>query len=260
MSGAHFISGLHEEYVREVENSKSAVVFIHGILSTPRFFEKLTAVVPNEYSIYNIMLDGHGGGVKDFSDTSMKIWKHQVKTLINYLSKKYENIIMVGHSMGTLFSIQNAVARPDKIKGLFLLCSPLKVLVHPRSAKYSLRIVLEKPENNDPVEASARHWYSIGPERNLLKYIPWVPKFTSLLYEIRKTRKLAPSITVPTYVFHAKYDSLVSGKAVSFFGKNDHIKVTHLHNSYHQYFTDEDYDVILKSFAELFKKETNSAN
>ena len=208
MSGKHVVSGLNEEYIREVEGAKSAVVFIHGILSTPRFFEKLVEIVPKEYSVYNIILDGHGGGVKDFSDTSMKIWKHQVKTLIAYLSKKYDDIIMVGHSMGTLFSIQNAITRPEKIKKLFLLCTPLKVLVHPRSAKYSLRIVLERPENADPVESSARHWYSIGPEKNLLKYIPWVPKFASLLSEIRKTRKLAPKISVPTYVFHAKYAQL----------------------------------------------------
>ncbi len=241
----------HEEYIREAPGAKCAVVFIHGILSTPLFFEKLVERVPCSFSVYNILLDGHGGGVRDFSETSMKIWKHQAKALIAYLEKKYESLILVGHSMGTLFSIQNAVKRPEKIKALFLLCSPLKVRVHPRSAKYSLRIIFELPSKQDPVEDSARRWYSIRPDKRLWKYIPWVPKFTCLLSEIRKTRKMLPSLAVPTYVFHADNDSLVSKKAVKIFSLNENVSITHLKSSYHQYFSDDDYNIILKSFCEL---------
>ena len=243
----------HEEYVREVPGAKCAVVFIHGILSTPLFFERLVAIVPESFSVYNILLDGHGGYVRDFSETSMKIWKHQAKSLVTYLEKRYESIVLVGHSMGTLFSIQNAVKRPEKIKALFLLCSPLKVLVHPRSAKYSLRIIFEKPSAGDPVEDSARRLYSIKPDKKLWRYIPWVPKFTCLLSEIRKTRKMVPTLTVPTFVFHSDNDSLVSKKSVKFFSVNEKISVTHLKNSYHQYFTDEDYEIILTSFSSLIE-------
>lgn len=243
---------LHEEYVREVSGATSAVVFIHGILSTPLFFERLVSLVPEDISVYNILLDGHGGGVKDFSDTSMKVWKHQVKTLMKYLTKRYESILLVGHSMGTLFSIQSAVSSPEKIKALFLLCAPLKVLVHPRSAKYSLRIIFERKDNGDPVENSARGWYSVKPDKKLWKYIPWVPKFASLLNEIRKTRKLAQNLTTPTYAFHAKNDSLVSKHATKFFPNSENVKVTTLENSYHQYFDEADYNIILNSFKELF--------
>ena len=74
----------HEEYVREAAGATKAVVFIHGILSTPLFFEKLVERVPEDFSVYNILLDGHGALVKDFSETSMKIWKHQAKYLISF--------------------------------------------------------------------------------------------------------------------------------------------------------------------------------
>ena len=243
---------LHEDYVREVEGATSAVVFIHGILSTPLFFERLVSLVPENFSVYNILLDGHGGAVKDFSETSMKVWKHQVKTLMKYLTRRYESIILVGHSMGTLFSIQNAACSPEKIKALFLLCSPLKVRVHPRSAKYSLRIIFEKKDVGDPVENSARGWYSIKPDKKLWKYIPWVPKFASLLSEIRKTRAMVKDLTVKTYAFHAKNDSLVSNRATKFYPKTENFKLTVLENSYHQYFEEEDYKIILSSFRELF--------
>ncbi len=244
-------NGSHKEFIREVPGAASAIVFIHGILSTPLFFEQLTDLVPEDFSIYNILLDGHGGGVKDFSETSMKEWKHQTKSLIEYLEERYENIILVGHSMGTLFSIENAVARPEKIKALFLLCSPLKVLVHPRAAKYSLRIVFEKDDKGDPVQKSAGRWYSIKPDKRLWRYIPWIPKFTSLLGEIRKTRKLASRLTMPAYVFQSKHDSLVSKKSVKFFEGAEKTEIIHLCNSYHQYFTKEDYDIILMYFEKM---------
>jgi len=243
----------HEEYIREVPGASCAVVFIHGILSTPLFFEKLIEKVPEDFSVYNILLDGHGGMVKDFSESSMKIWKHQARYLINTLSKKYESIILVGHSMGTLFSIQNAVKYPQKIKALFLICSPLKVRVHPRSAKYSLRIIFERPSKEDPIEDSARKWYSIKPDKKLWRYIPWIPKFTCLLSEIRKTRKLTHEISMPTLVFHADNDSLVSKKAVKFFHHNSNVQVTHLKTSFHQYFSNADYELMLDSFSELIK-------
>ena len=242
---------VNEEYVREVPNAKTAVVFIHGILSTPRFFENLVSLVPEEFTVHNVLLDGHGGTVKDFSETSMKVWKHQIKYLVNRLSKTHENIILVGHSMGTLFSIENAVRLPKNVKALFLLCSPLKVRIHPRSTKYSLRIIFEKTEGADEIESTARKWYSIKPDKKLWKYILWVPNFASLLTEIRKVRKITSNVCVPTMAFHAANDSLVSKKAIKPMLKNENISVTVLNTSYHQHFSEEDYKTICDSFSTL---------
>ena len=45
------------------------MLFVHGIVGTPRHFDFLIDVVPSTVSIYNILLDGHGYGVRDFSRT-----------------------------------------------------------------------------------------------------------------------------------------------------------------------------------------------
>ena len=66
------------------------------------------------------------------------------------------------------------------------------------------------------------------------------------------------ALTVPTLAFHADKDSLVSKKSVKFFHTNEQVTITHLHSSYHQYFTEEDYSLILSSFTDLidgFKPE-----
>ena len=45
------------------------MLFVHGIVGTPRHFDFLIDVVPSTVSIYNMLLDGHGYGVRDFSRT-----------------------------------------------------------------------------------------------------------------------------------------------------------------------------------------------
>ena len=37
--------------------------------------------MPDSYSVYNIILDGHGKSVGDFAKTNMKKWEKQVNSL-----------------------------------------------------------------------------------------------------------------------------------------------------------------------------------
>ena len=69
------------DYIRIVPGADTGVLFIHGIAGTPEHFTKLiplVQMVPESYSVYNLLLDGHGKTAKDFGKSSMKIWKRQV--------------------------------------------------------------------------------------------------------------------------------------------------------------------------------------
>ena len=69
-------------------------------------------------------------------------WKQQVKNALEELSETNNKIIIVAHSMGTLFAIQEAIEKP--VDELFLLNVPLKVRV-------TLRLfiaILKIPVNN----------------------------------------------------------------------------------------------------------------
>ena len=50
------------------------------------------------------------------------------------LCEKYENVYIVAHSMGTFFAMEAANAHPDKVKGIILLQTPLKIGVKPSAA------------------------------------------------------------------------------------------------------------------------------
>ena len=64
----------HQEYIRIVPGSKYAVLMLHGILGTPDHFRELLPLVPENWSVHALLLDGHGGAVEDFSHTSMEKW------------------------------------------------------------------------------------------------------------------------------------------------------------------------------------------
>lgn len=242
----------HTEYIRTVPGAKYAVMLIHGILSTPKFWDDFVKIIPDDYSIYNLLLEGHGGEVEDFSKTSMDAWRSQIKGFFDAIASRYEKIILVGHSMGTLFSIQRAVARPDKVAALFLLASPMTVKVKPTVVRYSLRIVFDKVDESKPIERSAKETLSIRPTKKMWKYIPWAPRFLELFSEIKRTRPLIDRLTVPTFVFQSKLDELVSIKSAEYFRGHDGISLSVLHTSSHQCHSAEDKALLLESFASLF--------
>ena len=106
----------HEAYIRDVSGAESVVLFIHGFLGSPEHFERFIALVPENISIYNILLKGHGGSVVDFGNASMQEWKRQISDIVDMLSKNYKKIYIAAHSMGTFFAMDAAIKYPYKIK------------------------------------------------------------------------------------------------------------------------------------------------
>ena len=124
---------MHKTYIKESDGD-TAVLFIHGFLGSPEHFKKLIEIVPTDVSVYNILLNGHGGSVLDFGKASMESWKKQIDDVVCTLNEKYQNIYIVSHSMGTFFAMEQAIKYPDNVKGLILLQTPLKIGVKPRAA------------------------------------------------------------------------------------------------------------------------------
>ncbi len=117
-----------EESIRYVQNADTAILFIHGILGTPDHFTPFLPFVPPNWSIYNMLLKGHGGGVKEFSSTSMIEWKQQVHTALQNLLASHDKVVIAAHSMGTLFAIQEAI--DNQVDALFCSIHPSKFVLH----------------------------------------------------------------------------------------------------------------------------------
>ena len=241
----------HSEYIKEIRGSSTAILFIHGILGTPNHFNKFIDIVPEGWSVYNILLAGHGKGVDDFSAASMGQWKSQVSRQMEMLAAKYESIFIVGHSMGTLFAIDASIKYSEKVKGLFLLAVPLKPFVRLSAIKGLLKVIFNRVKPDDKIAAATEREYSLKPDKRLWKYGKWISNYLDLFFEIRKTREKMRLLSVPCQVFQSKLDEQVAFSSVKYLEQGNKIDITILEDSGHSYYSEADYTLLLKKFQQF---------
>ena len=227
----------HSEFIRDTQNRTAAVLMIHGIVGSPAHFKNLIDVIPEDMTLHNILLDGHGKGVADFGRSSMKKWKEQVSGETNALLQTHSKVFIVAHSMGTLFAINEAIKNPDKICCLFLLSVPTRPHVRFSTIITSLKAMwVGKGEDVDRMLADT----SINLSPYLWKYLSWIPRYAELLSEVVRTRKILPALKTPTLTFQSFTDELVSARSVKDVEGHPYIKNTILYNSGHFAYGDED--------------------
>ena len=98
----------HRPLFREGTEKKYAVLMIHGIVGSPAHFRALYPAIPENWTVHNILLDGHGKGVSDFSRSSMQKWQTQVERAMEDLLSRHEQVLIIAHSMGTLLALELA--------------------------------------------------------------------------------------------------------------------------------------------------------
>lgn len=243
----------HKEYIREPEGAKTAVVMIHGIIGTPDHFDMFVPMIPEDWAIYNVLLDGHGKGVGEFASSSMEKWKTQVRYIMKELRLRYDSIYLVGHSMGTLLSIQETVTDSSKIKGLFLMAVPLRAGIKLKAPKNALKVIFGKISEDDLWAAATKRACSIALDVRLWLYLTWIPRYVELLEEMYKTRGMISEIQVPCYVFQSGKDELVSKRSVEYLRVNGNLKKYLLKNSGHFYYEKNDEKKLKKAFRKFLK-------
>ncbi len=244
----------HKEYIKEVKDSSTAVIFTHGIMGTPDQFRDLLPLVPKEFSVYNLLLPGHGQTPKDFSDSSMQEWEQKLCKTVEYVESKHENIILVGHSMGTLLSIDAALKHPNKVKLLFLQAVPLTPRVKPEAVRYAHAILFKDEKDYTYAQAQAKASYSISVERDPKKYLGWPRRFEELFRKAYVITKKLPCITTRCIAFQSGEDELVSGRAEKILRKHPNIITHTLSQSTHYMYSEDDKEFMLRVFREECEK------
>lgn len=241
----------HNEFRRILPDADTAVLFIHGIVGTPDHFKLFLPHVPKDFSLYNMLLDGHGKGVKAFSATSMDKWRKQVDEEIVKLSVSHKQIIIVGHSMGTLFAIEQAIKHSDKIKALFLMAVPLKIKVKPKLLSNVLKVYFGNIKPDDLMASASQNAYGIERDLRFWRYFAWLPRYIELFKEIRATRSIISQLNTPCSAYQSKNDEMVSPEAYSILSQNACIHTCILENSGHYYYDVEDMCFLLNEFKKL---------
>ncbi len=248
---------MHEEYLKIVPGAATAVVFVHGIIGTPDHFKELIPLLPDDVSVVNVLLDGHGGSVKDFANSSMKKWEAQIENVLSELEKNHERILAVGHSMGTLL-LMDALRNHKKVRAMFFLGSALVMGPKPLAARNSLKVIYGKSENWDPLVISTHKSCSIKLEKNLFKYLSWIPRYLELFRKAARVRNNIGEISIPCTFLQSGKDELVSKRSCKFIRRNPKMKLTKLPESYHFHYSHKDKNIVRKEFLDWYKENTKA--
>lgn len=246
----------HKEYVRISDFSKIAVLFIHGIVGTPNHFNEFVSLVPASFSVYNLLLDGHGKSVKDFSKTSMKKWETQVASVVEELSLTHEKIYIVAHSLGTLLAIDQAI-KNKKVYRLFLLAVPLHLSLKPKMVSNALKVYFDKIRPDDYEALAAKKCYGIEKDKNPFHYIGWIPRFLELFAKIRQTRQTVDLLKTTSLVYQSGNDEMVSRCSKKYFKNKPNILVNELKKSGHYYYDKDDFDFLITEFNKMLNLDSN---
>ena len=77
----------HRELRRDVPDSEHAVLFIHGICSSPVFFTDFYAHVPEDWSIRSVLIEGHGATTKDIIEEYQGLTADDVQACLLFATK-----------------------------------------------------------------------------------------------------------------------------------------------------------------------------
>ncbi len=240
----------HQQYIRSVEGASTAILLIHGIAGTPAQFEDLIPLIPEDWTIYNMLLDGHGKTPKDFACSSMKKWEEQVSAAVEQLLSTHQHLLLVGHSMGTLHALQQVLDRPGKIDGLFLEAVPLYCRATiPMMWHCSLTALGIAPAGSRQEELSRYTSIDLQPLR--LSYLLWFARFIELFGKSHRIRSRLLEVQVPCRCIQSRHDELVSRKSWKLLLKHPDFQVTELTQSGHFQYSSADLEFLKAQFREF---------
>lgn len=247
---------IHKPFAFENKKSNTMVIFIHGILEGPNQFKEFAENVHKEgFSYSAILLDGHGKSGEEFGRSNKNKWLGTVEKEILKYKDDYENIILVGHSMGSLISLLLTLKYKNKIKGIVLISAPLKVFVKFNMIISSIRVALGRIREEDILAKCAQKAFSV--DRCLpVTYFTWIPRYMDLFKLIRISRKELKNIEIPTFIVHCKKDELVSHRSLKVYNsklQNDY-KIINLEKSGHFYYDENEFKILLNEFKIFINK------
>ena len=243
----------HQPFSRIVDNSDTAILFIHGIVGSPNQFRNLLPMVPPEWSCVNLLLPGHGGSVRDFARSSMNEWRSYVARQVDELAATHRRILLVGHSMGTLFCIDEALRHSEKVAGLFLLAAPLYPRLTPSAAYQSLQVAFGKTSSKPTLQA-AYDACSVTATAKLWQYLGWLPRFAELFQAANQGRKQIRELSTPVVSVHSQHDELVSPRSCGHVEKLPYVALHILPAAGHFYYPPEDMVTLQNLFGTFIKK------
>ncbi|MBR6570934.1 MAG: alpha/beta hydrolase, partial [Clostridia bacterium] len=160
----------------------------------------------------NILLPGHGGTTATFRQYGRHEWEETVQALLDHVLPVYEQIDLVGHSMGCLLWLSSYRQYPDRFHSFLALSCPFALRPTLRYLRNNLLALYDLPVNNVYIQA-ARKANSLS-SRNPFAYLFCLKPYSSLLSMIQSARKMNLRHIRNGFAYVGEKDEIVSPRSL----------------------------------------------
>jgi carboxylesterase len=222
-------------------------------MGTPDIFRVLMrAAYEHGFSVMSVLLPGHGAPAMEFAKARMSDWETHIKTELDKYGH-YDQIDLVGHSIGGLLALLVSLDTGYKIGRAVLLFTPLKVyLINPFALLTRFRTHIGRKD--DEISKAYRDLVSV--RCGFPAYVMCLNVLLQPHKLMRTVKKRLGEITIPTLVIHSKNDETASFKSSKLFDKgliHSRHKIITLNDSYHTYLTRGDWERIQDEVLDFLK-------
>lgn len=237
-----------------MNESNTAVLFVHGIQGQPKQFQFLIDALPASVEARAILLPGHGKSARDFHASRRTDWLAAVRAETEALLAQGKRVLYVGHSMGCLLGLLVSRELGAPYAGMLLLCCPYRPRVAGRFGDL-FRSVGQKREGEDPHVAAALEGNSV-PVEGFRDCLYLLRPYGDLFWLMDRARHIRPREPKKVKFFFSDNDEVVSAVSIKHAKKWPEARVRILEGSGHCYFPDKAKDTLQQELIELIEVDT----
>ncbi len=226
-------------------NSSRLVLILPGYTGGSGAFSSILPLFSSD--VVSITYPGHGEHFKDFSSTTSKDWEQSVIDIISMESEKYEDILLVGYSMGGALTLLYGQGYPK----LLLAPAVINKAVVPEDDKCKKPITLDAVNPKlkamcDDEDIEALQWF--------LKYDDHQSQVELNKLET-KANKITRTEFANTYAFIGEKDPVIPFSKAQSWLKAHNIEVLGFKESTHAILYDDHADEVIKAIKILCSRD-----
>lgn len=185
------------------------ILCVHGFLGGPDLFAPLLPALSQAYRVRTLLLPGHAAPAAHYRRTGKSQWQAYVTDELRRAQQAYAHVVLLGHSMGGLLSLNAHLTSPRPQDGLALWETPLRLHLTWRWIRNDLTLAFVPQHRWDEIAQAYSRENSIQ-VNHCWDYLTLASPTADLMRLIRAGRRSLGEVCCPALVIHAGKDEIVS--------------------------------------------------
>lgn len=187
-------------------NKKSVVLLIHGFMGHPGEFAPLVDFIERQgIATHRVCLPQHGDRPGNLAEATWQDFVQVCQDDLDYCRSRYEQVHLVGFSLGGALSLVLNRDNPGVIQSVTLVAAPCRAVFNLDFGQYHLRHFFNR------FLPGTQYWYqaNTGFPKPYLLPIHMVQFYQEMIPFFNEVQEAVDQLTSPTLLVHSPYDLTV---------------------------------------------------